>query len=253
LTYGIGMACPAPYRYGFSGTIKLENPVDNLRIEAVTGPCRIHVTSRRLIKAGLLSVPTVYFVTDPEAFGPRLHLPPDLFQVHFDHAIIQNQHYEKAVVLVAKRLLEAGAPPLVLSASVVHLKSLLARCNQEGVPARLLYGPTMVAQRRRVMEEMQQGQDFVVLSSKIFEEGADFPELRAVVLAGGGKAAHKQKQKIGRGLRLKKFKSKLIVVDWAHWNFRLGLKHAKKRLSTYVTEGMRVVEVDDLTNWKPVF
>ena len=77
----------------------------------------------------------------------------------------------------------------------------------------------------------------VVAISKIFSTGINIKNLHYIVFGSGGKAKIKTIQSIGRGLRLHKNKSKLIIFDIAD-NLQYGTQHLQKRIELYQKESI---------------
>ena len=77
----------------------------------------------------------------------------------------------------------------------------------------------------------------VVAISKIFSTGINIKNLHYIVFAGGGKAKIKTLQSIGRGLRLHKDKSCLIIFDIGD-DLRYGRDHLQKRILHYQKENI---------------
>ena len=68
--------------------------------------------------------------------------------------------------------------------------------------------------------------------------GINIKNLHYIVFAGGGKAKVKIVQSIGRGLRLHKDKSRLIIIDIADQLY-YGYRHMTKRISLYSKEKIK--------------
>ena len=77
----------------------------------------------------------------------------------------------------------------------------------------------------------------VVAISKIFSTGINIKNLHYILFGSGGKAKIKTIQSIGRGLRLHKDKSKLIIFDIAD-NLQYGMQHLQKRIKLYEKESI---------------
>jgi len=97
--------------------------------------------------------------------------------------------------------------------------------------------------RRRIIEKFKAGQIDVLISTSILDEGFDAPDTRFLILAGGGKAEHRQTQRIGRGMRASEGKHELTVIDFMDRGHYLG-KHSEARLAGYkAEEAFNVTEV----------
>ena len=75
----------------------------------------------------------------------------------------------------------------------------------------------------------------VIAISKIFSTGINIKNLHYIVFGSGGKAKIKTIQSIGRGLRLHKNKTELIIFDIGD-DLQYGLQHLAKRVIHYGKE-----------------
>jgi superfamily II DNA or RNA helicase len=96
-------------------------------------------------------------------------------------------------------------------------------------------GQDSSARRRKVIDQYKAGRINVLIASTIVDEGFDAPATEFLVLAGGGKAEHRQVQRIGRGMRVSGGKERLTVVDFMDRGRWLGA-HARQRLRGYLGE-----------------
>lgn len=105
--------------------------------------------------------------------------------------------------------------------------------------------------RPKLIEKFKRGKIDILLATGILDEGFDAPNVRFLILAGGGKAEHRQHQRIGRGRRASEGKDTLYVVDFRDRGHYLG-KHSEARLAAYkaqpaftVTE-LTVAELEEM-------
>lgn len=105
-------------------------------------------------------------------------------------------------------------------------------------------GQDPTARRRRIVQLYRDGKIDVLIASTILDEGFDAPATRFLVLAGGGKAEHRQAQRIGRGMRSSEAKDGLVVVDFLDRGKYLGA-HARQREKAYRRE--RAYTVHEIT------
>ncbi len=100
-----------------------------------------------------------------------------------------------------------------------------------------IHGTTPNGERERTLNRMRTGDVPILISSVILDEGVDVPAIRSLVLAGGTKARHRIKQRIGRGMRAVEGKHKLMVWDFSDAGKYLGA-HARDRQILYSREEM---------------
>lgn len=90
------------------------------------------------------------------------------------------------------------------------------------------------------MQELQDGRIDAILCTTVFDEGIDVPELKTVILAGGGKSPVKARQRVGRGLRLHDSKSEVLIIDFMDEHGKYLHRHSKERLKVWRAEGFDV-------------
>ncbi len=275
------LAESAWYRLGFTGTVSkrtrrtdadaVARSQDSARlaqwqVEQFLGPVLQRIENDYLIEKGYSARPRIFMVVDRAAYGGlvptqtyrrspksgKLVETTDLYGATFAKAAVEDQRWVKTVVRVMRHLIAAGKPPFVFSHSIAHLRAILAIAEARGVPCKMLYGDDDTRRRDDVLAEFAAGQDFAVLTSTIFDEGANVPEIRAVVFAGARKSIRETLQRLGRGIRAKKDDNTVVLVDFMPLHCSMLLEHAKERLAVYETEGFEIREVRDVTRLSEV-
>lgn len=110
-------------------------------------------------------------------------------------------------------------------------------------------GEDSTARRKRVIEAFKAGTVDVLIANKILDEGADVPAIAFLILAGGGRAAHRQVQRIGRGQRVSEGKTSLFVLDFKDEGKYLS-KHSAERVKAYMSEEEYSVTEMDLDDFE---
>ena len=99
-------------------------------------------------------------------------------------------------------------------------------------------GEVAVEDREKVKTIMEEEDDVIIVAiSKIFSTGINIKNLHYIIFGSGGKAKIKTIQSIGRGLRLHKNKTKLIIFDIGD-NLQYGRRHLLKRIDHYQRENI---------------
>lgn len=96
-------------------------------------------------------------------------------------------------------------------------------------------GSDSSARRQRIIDAYKRGKIDVLISSTILDEGFDAPCTQTLILAGGGKAEHRQLQRIGRAMRAAEGKDRALIFDFMDEGYYLG-KHSEGRLAAYEAE-----------------
>lgn len=124
-----------------------------------------------------------------------------------------------------------GLTAMVLVQRTKHgdvLKNLL---DTMGIRSEFIQGEDDQTARKAALDRLGSGKIEVLIGTTILDVGVDVPSVGMIVLAGGGKAEVAQRQRIGRGLRAKKFGPNVcFIVDFDdNWNNHT-LAHSKERL-----------------------
>ncbi len=93
-------------------------------------------------------------------------------------------------------------------------------------------GMDTTKRRRRIIDKFKAGEIDILIASTILDEAFDCPCLETLILAGGGKAAHRQIQRIGRVMRTHPGKERATVFDFADQGKWLG-QHSASRIEAY--------------------
>jgi superfamily II DNA or RNA helicase len=213
-------ATNAFYRFGCSATPFREgDPETRFKVEGWTGPVVSH-----------------------EEFVAERQVPADVFVVHYDAPKTDfpwPQDYEVGVCgsnernkLVAELVSLAPKPVLVLIERIEHGRQLARMLDNWGQKAVFIYGGDKTAARKQALQGFRDNLCDVLVSSVILDEGVDLPNIRTLVLAGGGRAPHRTIQRVGRGQRRTELKQRLLVFDFWDRGKYTG-RHAKQRLKTY--------------------
>jgi len=200
--YSVSLWAPARYRFGLSGTM-FRTDGQELKFFAAVGDCIEGVTASQLIDLGFLVPPAIHFVRTPEkVFG--FH---EKWQDVYKEGIVDNEGRNHILAREANRLVAQGRRTLVLVSQVRHGEIL----------QRLIPGSTFVhsqaKERPDIIEGFRNGRIQCLVSSPLFDEGIDLPEISGIVLAGAGKSQVKAVQRVGRGLRTSPGKTDVTVIE----------------------------------------
>lgn len=204
-------------RIGLSATPWREDGCD-LLIEAALGPVIYKVDRLELIKEGFLVNAKVYYLQ--ANFKDLGYLD---YQETYEYHVVKNEDRNKVIVSAAHLLAIKGLRVLVLVNHIEHGDWLLDHFTQTYPDDRVVFIHGTSKDRAKGFGEAQ-----VIIASQVFNEGVDFPELDALVLAGGGKSSIRVTQQVGRVLRQRKGKSDAVVVDFIDTPKHLA-KHYKLR------------------------
>lgn len=103
---------------------------------------------------------------------------------------------------------------IVFCPSILHAESIAAMLRQYGFRAEAISGEVDPRERELLMTRFRGGEIDLIASVDLFNEGVDVPDVDTVVFM---RATHSRRifvQQLGRGLRLSKGKSKVVVLDF---------------------------------------
>jgi superfamily II DNA or RNA helicase len=236
----IGTSIDALYRVGLSATPWRRVGGETLKIEAAVGPVTHEVAPRQMIANGYLANPT-FDVIDPMEYGePRRANPNETYHAAKTRVIETDPARLTAIASKTRDLAAEGYQVLVNVSRKGHGRLLvsalngtltpnevvagidtgereqrLRECCQQLEPvadtdAELLTGDTSDAERERILDALDRGEQRIVVST-ILSEGVDIPSLDAVVLAHGQRSDVEVIQTVGRALRPSGEREAMIV------------------------------------------
>jgi superfamily II DNA or RNA helicase len=143
---------------------------------------------------------------------------------------------------------ERGGIVLILVTQIAHIYELLEFIS---IPVAIVKGSVSKEERFEIKEGLKAGRLKGVIATVAWTEGIDIPNLTMVINAAGGKSERLTLQKIGRGLRRTKTKTKVKLIDYmdvGHYgknilsigaNTHILHKQSIKRWKTYEEQGWK--------------
>ena len=224
-------ACPAYWRLGMSATPFKSDPITELKLVGATGEIFYSFPVKEAVKEGWLTEPFV--VTVDPGFPP---LPNEERYIDsYRDGVIEHTKRNRLIAEIAQGTAEKwGTPTLILVQWIKHGRNIKRALREIGVRTEFISGHASTEQRFSAMAALRDGTIKCLISSTIWDEGVNVPEIGALILAGGGKAHHKVIQRIGRGLRVVRGKDYLAVFDFLD-------SHSKKYLVGHSRQRLRAV------------
>ena len=225
------------HRFGFTGTMP-EEMIDQWNIVGKIGPVLYERNSYDLrqdnyvanVKVQILDI---NYLTEPD-YPTTLRTPAERYKVELDF-IINSDFRNKILTSLCNKFDKNG---LIMVDYIEHGNILHKYLSSLDKKVYFIRGEVPVEDREKVKDIMEMDDNVIVIAiSKIFSTGINIKNLHYIVFAGGGKAKIKTIQSIGRGLRLHKDKSCLIIFDIGD-NLRYGKEHLQKRISHYQKENI---------------
>jgi superfamily II DNA or RNA helicase len=222
-----------PHRFGFTGTMPEEN-LDQWNIIGKIGPVIYEKNSYDLRQDNYVSNASIQIIKLLHKNGPIKTEGGNAYREELDYLATSTFRNE----LVAKLAKGLNQNSLIMVDYIQH-GELLFDIVQRMMPEKQCFfirGEVEVEERDRVRQLMEVSSNVVVVAiSKIFSTGINIKNLHYIIFACGGKAKIKIVQSIGRGLRLHKDKTKLIIFDITD-DLRYSAAHALKRQALYEKE-----------------
>jgi superfamily II DNA or RNA helicase len=241
----------ARWRFGMSGTPLDRSEHGNMRTIAALGPLLHEVPREMLVERGILSQATVKMAPfehrDKQipSWSP-FEEPPRTEQWRKIYEACVARSEERNELLC--RMASWCTRPLFLFVKLIeHGWDLVERLRDHGWRSDFVYGSSNgrqmpVPTRRRKVKELIRGGIDVLVTTVVFQEGIDVPELRGVVVGCGEKSVVGTLQRLGRGMRTdpKTGKRSFEVWDVLDDGQRWLSDHAHKRRAAYEREGYEV-------------
>jgi superfamily II DNA or RNA helicase len=221
----------ANYRLALTATPFMKDDEEsNMRLMAVSGPVGIKITEKLLIDRGILAKPI--FKTVVLKIKPPKMYKSTPWQSAYRLGITDNEERNDKIVQECKRAALHKMSVMLLVQHTAHGEHLRALIAQAGVRVSFIQGEDDHEERKCALAQLAAGEIDVIIGTTILDVGVDVPAVGMIILAGGGKAEVALRQRIGRGLRKKKFGPNIaLVVDFAD-DFNSHLKgHAMQRLA----------------------
>jgi len=168
-------------------------------------------TVAELCEQGFLVEPTVYSHPIPSTKDVRLqsgdYVVPDLVALMNTPKLLGNivSHWKKY----------GGKRTVVFAINIEHSKNIIARFQQEGIPAEHADGTTPKAERAAILGRVESGETLVISNCGLWGEGVDIPALEVAILARPTKSLCLHLQQIGRIMRAAPGKEGALVLDHA--------------------------------------
>jgi superfamily II DNA or RNA helicase len=169
-----------------------------------------------------------FFFIDPKC--PPLRGEANYWPYCLQAGIVNNQRRNEWIAKICDVYVKKGMQVLVITPFRIEHGMLL----HDLIPnSRFMFGNRGDYERKKALDDFRNKEFMVLIGSTIYDEVINLPDVRCVVLAGGGKAHNKFFQRVGRGIRTAPGKEFVdIVIPWDSHG-KVLLKHSKK-LKSYI-------------------
>jgi superfamily II DNA or RNA helicase len=214
----------------------MKDEYSNQLLMGCTGDKLCQISNQQLIQAGHLTPPKVKIIEMPKVKGPMSW--PEVYET----AVILSEKRNQRII---EELKKAPKPAFVMCTRLSHARVLhkLAESKGFSLPA-IMSGDTKNKDRTQAIKDLQSGKEKAIIATTIFDEGVDLPELRTLILAGGGKSTVAQLQRVGRGLRKAAGKHEVHVIDFNDMSGAIMKRHSAARRKVWEDEGFAIEETE---------
>jgi len=220
-------------RWGLTATPFMKDVYSDLLLEGACGDTLYTISSAELIAKGWLTKAKVTILPVPKT--PSRGKWPDCYQ---DGVILNDVRND----LIIDQIEKLPKPLFVMCNRKQHAEILSRKAAKRKIPLPILSGSDSVTTRQRTLKRLAEGDLDQIICTTIFDEGLDLPELKSIILGGGGVSKIKQLQRIGRGLRLDPSKDIFHLIDFKDTAAPILVKHSKERRKTWIEEGYTLDE-----------
>lgn len=221
------------YRFGLSGTPLDRTDGADLRLIAQTGNVVYEISNKLLIERNI-SVPVdieLKRIDQPKSRGRN-------WKSVQREAIIQNEFLNGDICRWVPIQLAHKYQVVILVKEIAHGEVLERRLRAAsyGFNVKFLHGSETTDNRRQALKDFSAGTLHCIIGTSILYQGIDTPNIDILVFADLGKSRIAVLQALGRGLRSRPGKKRLLVRDYANFCHRWLTEHSLARLKTYKGE-----------------
>lgn len=227
----------APWKYGLTASPET-SPIKMVG-ESYLGPIIYSIPPARLISQSYITPPKVIMVPIRKKILNHRLLYPEVYS----GGITNNSYRNRQIADICVQLCKLKKTPIVILCLILKHHKLLAKVlDDRNVNYKMCDGSSKDTEE--VFQEVREGKLDVCLFTGIFDESMNIPNLRSVILAGGGYSLKKTIQRIGRGMRIFKKKKYFVVIDFFDSTHTYLEDHSNRRLRSYKRLGYNV-EIGD--------
>ncbi len=204
----------AHYRLALTATPFMKSDEEaNMRLMACSGPIAIRVSEKTLIERGILAKP--HFKIEKLKVQPTHLRRQTSWQAALRLGIVENAERNERVVFNALNAASYGLSSMILVQQKKHGEILLEMLTKRGLRVEFIQGEDNQTERKIALSKLAKGEIDALIGTTILDVGVDVPAVGMIILAGGGKAEVALRQRIGRGLRAKKYGPNVaFIVDF---------------------------------------
>ena len=241
--YRVLLSCHnAIYKVGLSGSIDKDDPIVTTRLRGVFGGIVAKVGSKELVDRGILAKPTIVMIpiNEPSTLA-AVSTKGNGWQKIYKLGIEENEYRNTLIAGITKKQYESGKSTLIIVNRINQADIIGAYLDALSIPHEFINGQQDDEERKSELARVASGENRVLLSTSVLDEGVDISNIDTLILAAGGKSMRQVIQRIGRVLRKKKNKeNKATIFDFEDNENQALRKHTKERLAIYQEQEFEV-------------
>jgi len=248
-------ACPAPYRWGFSGTVPPANEYNGVLVRQFLGDVVYKISNDELIALDVSAKPKIFMYemdvssqvrgvigmakaeleAKDELYSGQ-QLMKKVYEMVVKLGIVQNSERNGKAVEIIKN--NPGKSTLIVVDYLEHGEIVEQLLSNNGISSVFISGKA--AHRAQALSDFKAGKLQILISTNIIDEGIDISRIEVLILLAGKKSRRQLLQRIGRSLRRKEGENVVSVYDFCDHGNKYLLKHSKERMSIYKQEQFEV-------------
>jgi len=229
-----------PYKLGFTGTLA-ESKTHKLVLEGLFGKVKKVISTKELMDKKTVADLTIKAVMLQYSQDECLLMKKAKYQ----DEVKWLEANERRSKFLANLCLAQKKNTLMLFTRIEHGKRILKEIEKKITDDRKVYfvtGNMKAEVREEIRHRVEEEEDSIILASYgVFSTGTNIKRLHSIIFGSSTKSKIRTLQSLGRGLRVNKEKTKVVLYDVidnlshkSHSNY--GLKHFKNRADFYNTE-----------------
>lgn len=231
------------YKFGGSGT-QFRTDGSSILLQAATGRILARIKAKQLQEEGTLSKSHITFV---EPLTPYISskLFSDFIEI-YDATVVNNDARNKLILKILKKHL--GQQVLILSIRIEHGKSIFEDVIKLDPTAIRVDGTMPKAEMTEKKNLFFSGKAHTCVSSSVFDESINLPNLQVMIVASAGKSGISVIQRLGRILRKTETKNEAWMYDMYDTHNDKLHKQSLARISELKKEGhtVRIIKENEL-------
>lgn len=244
-------ACPAIYRFGFSGTIPPVSTYEGMLVRSYLGSVVLKISNEEMINRGVSAKPliNIYEIDSKEllrgvfstakstsAGKSTKDMLREVYRLSILYGIIQNQlRNSKVLEIIANH---PDSSHLIVVDMLEHGGIIKRLLDANGIQSEFISGASEV--RVSALNSFKQGKLKVLISTNIIDEGVDISKIDVLIMLAGKKSKRQLLQRVGRSLRKKEGENKVTIYDFMDYGSKYLERHAKRRIQIYREEGFEL-------------